>query len=173
MAGLNIQVTEVPDSQWQRVREIRLASLLDSPEAYGASHEAESELTHEQWLERFARVRFFIAAVADVDAAIMSVEELEGAFGAKIWLGGCWVAPEYRGKGLMRAMLGYIDSVASKRSWQRQGLGVWHDNYPAIAAYEKLGFTKMGEIQESTRKPGMFYQQMIRDTPDFKLCRLQ
>ena len=30
------------------------------------------------------------------------------------------------------------------------------------AFYEKLGFVKMGEDTESSRKPGMFYQRMIR-----------
>ena len=28
--------------------------------------------------------------------------------------------------------------------------------------YEKIGFERMGEQQESTRKPGMYYQRMIR-----------
>jgi RimJ/RimL family protein N-acetyltransferase len=41
---------------------------------------------------------------------------------------------------------------------------VWIDNEIAITAYEKLGFEKMGEKQESTRKPGMYYQRMLRKT---------
>jgi hypothetical protein len=36
------------------------------------------------------------------------------------------------------------------------------DNFGAISAYEKIGFEKMGEPQKSSRKPGMFYQRMIR-----------
>lgn len=172
MSKAGIEVTEVPESDWLRVRSLRLASLLDSPHAFGASFEVEEQMTQEQWAQRFAAVRFLVASVAQADVAVMSVEELEGAFGAKIWLGGCWVSPKHRGQGMMRAMLNYIDSVAGKRGWHRQGLGVWQDNYTAIAAYEKLGFEKMGEVQESTKKPGMFYQRMIRETADFKLCRL-
>ena len=172
MTDSGIQVFEVSNSQWERVRDLRLASLLDSPEAFGASHETESQMTEEQWLERFSVAHPIIASVSGVDAAIMTVQELDGDFGATIWLGGCWVDPRFRGQGLMRAMLNYVDSVANKRGWRRQGLGVWPDNYSAIAAYEKLGFERMGDLQESTRKPGVFYQRMIRDTPQHILCRL-
>jgi RimJ/RimL family protein N-acetyltransferase len=39
---------------------------------------------------------------------------------------------------------------------------VWIDNSGAIAAYENIGFVRMGEPQESSRKPGLYYQRMIR-----------
>jgi RimJ/RimL family protein N-acetyltransferase len=91
---------------------------------------------------------------------MLSVEVLNGDFGATCWIGGCWSIPSFRGKGLMRAMFTYIDE--QEKDWKIQGLGVWTDNYNAIAAYEKLGFVKMGEDTESTRKPGLFYQRMIR-----------
>jgi ribosomal protein S18 acetylase RimI-like enzyme len=59
-------------------------------------------------------------------------------------------------------MFDYLDHHAGSRDWCKQGLGVWIDNYSAIAAYEKLGFVAMGEPQESSRKSGKFYQRMIR-----------
>jgi GNAT superfamily N-acetyltransferase len=70
-----------------------------------------------------AKVRYFAASIDDKDCAIMSVEELDGDFGAKIWLGGCWVNPDVRGTGVMKAMVDFIDSVAVDRNWQCQGLG--------------------------------------------------
>ncbi len=36
----------------------------------------------------------------------------------------------------------------------------------AMAAYEKLGFVKMGEDTPSTRQPGKFHQRMIRNSAD-------
>jgi len=60
----------------------------------------------------------------------------------------------------MRAMFTYIDE--QDKDWKVQGLGVWTDNFSAIATYENLGFVKMGEDMASTRKPGKFYQRMIR-----------
>jgi RimJ/RimL family protein N-acetyltransferase len=163
---LSIQVYELTDSDWERLRAIRLASLADSPDAFGASYEVEAELPREAWLERMSTVRYFTALIDNQDIAVMSVDQFDGDFGANIWLGGCWVHPSVRGSGVMKAMMEFIDSVAEERAWQCQGLGVWHDNYPAIAAYERLGFVVRGEMQESTRKPGMFYQRMIRLSPE-------
>jgi RimJ/RimL family protein N-acetyltransferase len=159
-----VEVTELLPADWQRLRSLRLQSLADSPHAYGASHEVESELTQDAWLERMAKAKYFAASIDDKDCAIMSIEELDGDFGANIWLGGCWVNADVRGTGVMKEMIKFIDSVALDRGWQCQGLGVWHDNYPAIAAYERLGFECKGELQESTRKPGLFFQRMIRYT---------
>jgi len=163
---LSIQVYELTDSDWERLRTLRLASLADSPDAFGGSYEVEAELPREAWLERMSTLRFFTALIDNQDMAVMSIEQFDGDFGANIWLGGCWVDPSVRGTGVMKAMMGFIDSVAEERAWQCQGLGVWHDNYSAIAAYERLGFVVRGEMQESTRKPGMFYQRMIRQSPE-------
>ena len=148
-----------PD-QWQRVRAIRLRALEESGYAFGGTFEVESAEDEAMWRLKFEKNDFLIASVAGVDAAILYIEVLKGDFGATCWIGGCWSDPQFRGKGLMRAMFTFIDE--QEKDWKVQGLGVWTDNFSAIAAYEKLGFIKMGEDTESTRKPGKFYQRMIR-----------
>ena len=147
-------------NEWQRLRSIRLQALADSEHAFGGTLEAESVEDENSWRNKFEKLDFLIASVNGVDAAMLSVEVLNGDFGATCWIGGCWSNPSFRGKGLMRAMFTFIDE--QEKDWKIQGLGVWTDNYNAIAAYEKLGFVKMGEDTESTRKPGLFYQRMIR-----------
>ena len=149
-----------PD-QWQRVRAIRLKALTESGHAFGGTFETESAEDEATWRLKFEKNDFLIASVDGVDAAMLYIEVLKGDFGATCWIGGCWSDPQFRGKGLMRAMFTYIDE--QEKDWKVQGLGVWTDNYNAIAAYEKLGFVKMGEDTESTRKPGLFYQRMIRN----------
>lgn len=155
-----VVVQEITANEWQRLRAIRLKSLEESPHAFGGTFDAESALDEESWRSKFEKLDFLIASVDGVDGAVLSVEVLDGDFGATCWIGGCWSDPEFRGKGLMRAMFTYIDE--HDKDWKVQGLGVWTDNYNAIAAYEKLGFVKMGEDTESTRQPGKFYQRMIR-----------
>lgn len=150
-----------PD-QWRRLRDIRLESLRINPEAFGADYEIVSKFEEQQWREVFTRLSYIVTQLDGKDISIMSIENLDGDFGATCWIGGCWSDPAHRGKGALRIMFEFLDQHASERGWQRQGLGVWMDNFPAIAAYEKLGFVSMGEPQESTKKPGKFYQRMIR-----------
>ena len=156
----NVIVEIIHPDDWFRLRAIRLKSLQVNPEAFGGTHEIESAETESEWRKKFEKLDFLIASIDGRDAALMSVEELDGDFGATCWIGGCWSDPAYRGKGLLRAMMNFVDQQDS--GWQVQGLGVFIDNYSAIAAYEKLGFVKMGEDTPSTRQPGKFYQRMIR-----------
>jgi len=161
-SGFRIEIVG-PDS-WARVRAIRLDALSANPEAFGATHESESEIPESQWRDRLTSLNFVIAADASIDLGIMSVETHEGDFGTTCWIGGCWVRPDARGNGVMRALIDFIDQQSETRPWGCQGLGVWTDNYSAIATYERLGFVEMGDLQESTRQPGKFYQRMVRTT---------
>ena len=153
---------ELSPDEWSRLREIRLASLLESPEAFGSSYEREIAFTEREWRELFNLNSYLVASIDGKDIAMMFLERLRGDFGATCWVGGCWSNPQYRGIGALRSMFDYVDSVKDQRGWQIQGLGVFIVNESAIAAYEKLGFKAMGDVQESTRRPGTFYQRMIR-----------
>ena len=156
----HFKVEIIHSNEWQRLRALRLKALTVNPEAFGGTYEIESAESESEWRAKFEKLDFLIASVDGVDAAMMSVEELVGDFGATCWIGGCWSDPSYRGKGLLRTLFDFVDQ--QDRDWKIQGLGVWIDNYSAIAAYEKLGFMKMGEDTPSTRQPGKFYQRMIR-----------
>ena len=155
-----VVVQEIAANEWQRLRAIRLKALTESGHAFGGTFETESAEDEATWRLKFEKNDFLIASVAGVDAAILYIEVLKGDFGATCWIGGCWSDPQFRGKGLMRAMFTFIDE--QEKDWKVQGLGVWTDNFSAIAAYEKLGFVKMGDDTASTRQPGKFYQRMIR-----------
>ena len=159
MTAIPVVELLTPD-EWERVRTIRLRALEDSGHAFGGTFEAESAEDEATWRLKFEKNDFLIASVDGVDAAMLYIEVLQGDFGATCWIGGCWSDPNLRGKGLMRAMFTYIDE--QDKDWKVQGLGVWTDNFSAIAAYENLGFVKMGEDTASTRQPGKFYQRMIR-----------
>ena len=156
-------VEELVPDQWQRLRTLRLASLQESGYAFGGNLDLESAQSEVQWRDKFAKLTYLIVTINAKDIALMSVENLVGDFGATAWIGGCWTNPRYRGQGVLRAMFNFVDQNSETREWKRQGLGVWEDNYSAIAAYEKLGFVAMGDPQESTRVPGKYYQRMIRD----------
>jgi RimJ/RimL family protein N-acetyltransferase len=158
-----IKVELLTAEQWARARELRLASLRDSAHAFGGNLETESVQSESEWRAKFETLNYLVASVDGIDSAIMTVENLNGDFDATAWVGGCWSSPQYRGAGLLKAMIKFVDEHAQEKGWQRQGLGVWEDNYSAIAAYEKLGFVAMGEPKPSTRVANKFYIRMIRE----------
>lgn len=159
-----MDVEELNENEWQRYRDIRLAALENDGDAFGGNLESERLFTETQWREKARQYVGLVAVIAGVDVGVMTVENLKGDFGATCWVGSCWVDPEYRMHGALRSLFAYLDAHATTHDWKVQGLGVWIDNHSAIAAYEKLGFSKMGEPQESSRKPGLYYQRMIRST---------
>ena len=158
----NVIVEIIHPDDWFRLRAIRLKSLQVNPEAFGGTHEIESAETESEWRKKFEKLDFLIASIDGRDAALMSVEELDGDFGATCWIGGCWTDSTFRGKGVMRALFNYIDKHAKEKGWVRQGLGVWVDNLVAINSYKSLGFTFAGEKMPGSRE-GKFFQHMVRD----------
>ena len=157
-----VLVQELDENQWTRYRDIRLAALESDGHAFGGNLDSEGLFTESEWRSKARQYFALVAVVGAEDIGMMTVENLKGDFGATSWVGSCWVDPEYRQHGALRALFEYLDIHAAQRDWSVQGLGVWVDNEIAITAYEKLGFEKMGEKQESTRKPGMYYQRMLR-----------
>ena len=159
-----VLVQELDENQWTRYRDIRLAALESDGHAFGGNLDSERLFTESEWRSKARQYIALVAVVGAEDIGMMTVENLKGDFGATSWVGSCWVDPEYRQHGALRALFEYLDIHAAQRDWSVQGLGVWVDNEIAITAYEKLGFEKMGEKQESTRKPGLYYQRMLRNS---------
>ncbi len=162
MSARDIEVKELHADDWQRLRAIRLKSLQESPDVLEGDFDAESKEDETAWRKKFAKLTFLVASYQSVDVGLMSIEVLDGDFGATCWIGGCWVRPEVRGQGVLRAMFNYVDGQAPVRDWSKQGLGVMEDNLLAISAYEKLGFLVMGEKKIANPELNAFYQRMIR-----------
>ena len=156
------EVVLLGEDDWARYRDIRLAALVHDESAFGGNYDSESQYSEAQWRQKAQQYVGLLATIDGKDCGFMTIENLKGDFGATCWVGSCWVDPKFRQGGVLRALFTYADLYSEERNWGVQGLGVWIDNSGAIAAYEKIGFERMGEAQESTRKPGLHYQRMIR-----------
>ena len=165
MQSTTVRLLEIDN--WRLFRDFRLQALENSPEHIGGDLETERGWGEEEWRTQLRKFDFLYAVNEELIVGGMTIERLKGDFGATCWIGSCWISPALRGQGIFRMMMEYVDSVASENGWPIQGLGVWTDNYPAIAIYEKLGFVKMGPPMPSTRvtNPQKYYQRMIRKSP--------
>jgi len=157
-----VKVSLITQNEWKRLKEIRLRALIENPEAFGDNLADAMKLSESDWLKYYEKNDYLVASINGKDIGMLYIEVLNGDHGATCWIGGCWTDPNFRGIGVMRALFNYIDLNGEVNGWQRQGLGVWIDNLPAIAAYKSLGFTFAGEKMPGSRE-GKFFQHMIRD----------
>jgi GNAT superfamily N-acetyltransferase len=70
-----------------------------------------------------------------------------GRRGARTWLGGVGVVPAHRGSGVGEALTRMLLDQAREAGAREMVLEVIVENAPAIALYEKLGFTRTRELE--------------------------
>lgn len=125
---------------WEVLRDIRLRSLADSPDAFGSTLERETPFDEAEWRRRLLHP---VAVVLDGDRA-MSIGGVFPYDGARnVW--GMWTDPAHRRRGHARAILDRLLAGATGRPVQ---LHVNIDNPGARAAYEKYGFVGTGDLVE-------------------------
>lgn len=59
------------------------------------------------------------------------------------FLGGMYVVPEHRGKGIIQSIIGELKKWATAKGLDEVRLQVYSENIAAIKAYEKVGFQQM------------------------------
>ena len=144
-----MEVLRAEPDDWQHVRDVRLAALLDSPDAFGSTHAEESERGEEEW--RAWTTGWSGAA----DQALFAAEE-EGWVGIALgvrWqeepeavhLYAMWVDPSSRRRGVGRALVEPIGAWARDLGVGRIVLRVTEGNAAAVALYEGCGFADTGE----------------------------
>jgi ribosomal protein S18 acetylase RimI-like enzyme len=76
-----------------------------------------------------------------------------------------WLEEAYRGQGIPKIMLEWLDNLCISKGWKKQGLGVWPENERAIASYLKLGFVKGEKPLPIRSRPDKMYLPMYRNLP--------
>ena len=144
------RVERLGEDDWVAYREIRLRSLLDSPDAFGSTYGDESSQVDHAWRDWAAgRWRGGDAAVFAVrggDAALVGTAtgaEYE-AEPSVAYVYAMWVAPEARGAGVGRALVEAVAGWARGRGCERLVLRVTEANEPARRFYAACGFAETG-----------------------------
>lgn len=109
----HVTVTVAGEDDWRAVRDLRLASLRDAPDAFCSTHAEQEVGDGATWRARVSRpgVTTLVAWLdaAPVGMALVTPWDEPGCFG----LGGVWVAPAGRGHGVADALLRRAREVAS------------------------------------------------------------
>ena len=146
-----VRVGLLGEDDWAVFREIRLRSLLDSPDAFGSTYGEESSQTERAWRDWAAgRWRGGVAAVfagrTDDGLAIGTATGAE--YDAEPGVGhvyAMWVAPDARSAGVGRALLDAVETWTRGRGCHHLTLTVTDTNAVARAFYDACGFIESGD----------------------------
>jgi ribosomal protein S18 acetylase RimI-like enzyme len=160
-----LRVDVVGEDEWATFREIRLRSLLDSPDAFSSTFGEESSRSDRSWRDwaagrwRDGTAIVFLARAdrRPVGTATGTAYEAEPGVAHVFAM---WVAPDARGAGVGRALLDAVAGWARDRGCGRLVLSVTESNAVARAFYEAHGFSDTGE-----RHP-------LREGSDLQVLRL-
>lgn len=146
-----MRVERLREDDWASFRELRLRSLLDSPEAFGSTYGEESSRTERAWRDWAAgRWRGGTAAVfagrADDGTAVGTATGVEYEAEPRVaHVYAMWVVPDARGGGIGRGLVEAVADWARDRGCDRLVLSVTESNQTARRFYEACGFDDTGE----------------------------
>jgi GNAT superfamily N-acetyltransferase len=139
-----INVRALGEEDWQQYRDIRLAALQDSPEAFVATGAQEAVLDEPAWRERMRRARRLIAECDGTALGVVSLGhgDPEHAYSGELF--GLWVAPQGRGSGVAWKLVDAAAGQALADGHTSLGYRVGTSNGPAVAFASSFGFRPTG-----------------------------
>jgi ribosomal protein S18 acetylase RimI-like enzyme len=160
---MSIEIVTATVNDFDRLRALRLAALKDTPDAFGAKYEDEAEKPISDWQNRLKNTNWCFVVADGVDIGLLAVDRAEKDRNSDCWLSSWWIRDEFRGSGIPKLMLNWLEQLCIEKKWEKIGLGVWPDNLRAISAYKKLGFTEAEKLLPSRSIPGLMYLAMYRN----------
>jgi ribosomal protein S18 acetylase RimI-like enzyme len=154
-----VDVRRVRPDEWRDLRELRLESLQDSPDAFWRRHDEELETPDEDWRERAESPCF--VAVEDERLVGMVVGMADDEDDRLANLYAMYVKPGARGRGIGEALVNAHVAWARDAGFARVRLMVNVDNESAHRLYERCGFRDTGH-SEPLRDGPQVLREMVR-----------
>ena len=131
-------------------RDLRLRALRDAADSFGETFAAAAVRPISYWEEltrcvtELGRDVMFLACEGDdVLGSVYGLLDRTRTDAGRV--GGMWVGPDWRRRGVGRALLQEVISWARERSLSRLGLWAPAHNPAAIALYSRAGFRNTGD----------------------------
>ena len=160
---MSIEIVTATLNDVDRLRALRLAALKDAPYAFGAKYEDEIKKPESEWIDRLKNTHWCFAVADGVDVGLLAVDRAEKDRNSDCWLSSWWLSEGFRGSGIPKLMLNWVEQLCIENNWEKIGLGVWPENLRARAAYKKLGFIEADKPLPSRSTPGQMYLAMYRN----------
>lgn len=153
-------IRSTTEADWETLKAIRLASLIDAPTAFGLTRATAAAYSEAQWRDRAAgRTRAeYLLAFVDGEAGGMIGGFVSPAL--EYNLIGMWVKPGYRGTALAASLVDAIKARAAAQGHGRVVLDVSPDNGRAANFYRKQGFSFLPVWEALESHPEITLQKM-------------
>lgn len=137
------QVRRTTVEDWKDLRDTRLRSLNDAPDAFGATYDDQLGVPDATWKERAGTGRI-VLAYNEASRPIGIIGSFRPS-PTTTHLVMMWVAPDSRGAGIGAALVGVVVEQATQDAASHLHLWVTETNLAARKLYERLGFLYTGE----------------------------
>ena len=155
----------MPD--WEQYKAIRLQSLQDAPDAFGATYDNEVKFTDAHWQSRLrshVEDRLVSSFIAELNG------EAIGLAGGVIFndtpgtvnIFQMWVSPSARRRGVAMALLNQIQEWAKNNACRRLALSVNAENETAVRLYKESGFCAEGDLDVLRPGSSIPIQPMVK-----------
>lgn len=131
-------VRRLSSDDWELHRAVRLAMLLDQPDAYGSSFTRERAFDEATWRERLGHPVFIAESEAGLPLGAVTLYRPDASHDPEIVA--MWVAGHARGHGIADALVESCISLARECGDSAVRLHVMRDNPRAVAFYGRAGF---------------------------------
>ena len=122
------------------IKDIRLKSLKESPEAFTSTYDIEIKYDDDWWRNRISRSQYFLAKYNEGYAGISCCISLPEYEDDKRKLVSMWVDPKFRGFGVATLLINDTKEWAKDNNVSEIELDVFEENIEAKRLYEKNGF---------------------------------
>jgi ribosomal protein S18 acetylase RimI-like enzyme len=133
-----VKVRALRGEDWEAFRQVRLAALKESPEAFASTFDAEVDYDEDFWRLRLSRSERLLATDGDEAVGVVSLGQAEEDGVAELF--GMWVSPARRGTGVAWQLT--EAAARHARAAGRRALKLWvsTDNGRAVAFFSSFGF---------------------------------
>ena len=141
---MTVSVRPLRPDDWQTLRDLRLAALLDAPDAFASSYQSTLNRTEQEWRAWPGRGVVFGAFVGGQPVGMVGATPV-ATDPATVHLIAMWVAPAMRGTGVAENLIDAVVAWAESRGCLSVSLEVAIGNDRAAAVYLRNGFTYSNE----------------------------
>ncbi|MFL6080625.1 MAG: GNAT family N-acetyltransferase [Ornithinibacter sp.] len=164
--GGRLVVERVTAASWRTWRDVRLASLIDSPRAFWVQYAEAAERTDHEWRERAATTGpTWLAFYDGRPVGTVGLWHAPEQPAAEVYLVGMWVASVARGSDVATRLVGAALTSAAASGFRRVVLDVAHENARARAFYARMGFRPTGAVDRMPWDPSVTEETLALDLP--------